>query len=66
MRKNHGSKGAMVYRSAGNPDEVYLVFEWDDHKSYKTYFNHPDVQKALEDSGTTEVIEVSEAFHLEE
>jgi len=66
LRKQYGSKGGDVYRSAKDPNEVYLVFEWDDSKPYQGYLNLPEVKKALADSGTTEVIEVSGSFHLEE
>ena len=64
-RKEKGSKGMEVYRNAKNPNEVYLVIDWDDTKSYLDYFNLPEVQKGLSDSGTTEIIEVSESFSLE-
>lgn len=65
IRKEKGSKGGMVYRNAKNPNEVYLVFDWDETKSYLDYFNLPEVQKGLEDTGSTEIIEVSESFPLE-
>jgi quinol monooxygenase YgiN len=65
-RKGYGSKGATVYRNASDPNEVYLLFEWDDRQSYLNYFNRPDVQKALADTGKTEVIVVSESFRLDE
>jgi quinol monooxygenase YgiN len=64
LRREKGSKGATVYRNAKKPDEVFLVFEWDDHKSYLDYINLPEVQKALSETGTTEIIEVSESFRL--
>jgi heme-degrading monooxygenase HmoA len=66
LRKSYGSKGMTVYRSAKDPDEVYLVVDWEDGKPYTSYFNLPEVQKALADTGTTEVVEVSESFYLEE
>ena len=65
VRKEKGSKGLNVYRSARNPNEVYIVVEWDDNKSYLDYLNLPDVQKSLAETGTTELIEVSDSFHLE-
>lgn len=65
MRKEKGSKSMSVYRSAKNPNEVYLVLDWDDQKSYLDYFDLPEVQKALAETGTTEVVEVSETFNLE-
>ena len=65
IRKEKGSKGLNVYRSARNPNEVYIVAEWDDSKSYLDYLNLPEVQKSLAETGTTELIEVSDSFHLE-
>jgi len=65
VRKGYGSKGSTVYRNAEDPNEVYLVMEWDDHKSYHEYFNRPDVQKALAETGETMFIEVGESFRLE-
>lgn len=64
-RKEMGSKGATVYRSSKDPNEVYLVFEWDDQQSFRDYFDLPEVHKALAESGTTEVTEISESFQLE-
>jgi quinol monooxygenase YgiN len=66
MRREYGSRGGTVYRSARDPNEVYLVFEWDDQKSIRAYFDHPDVQRALSETGTTEIIEVSESFTLDD
>jgi heme-degrading monooxygenase HmoA len=66
-RKEMGSKGLTVYRTVENPNEVYIILEWDDsvRTSYQDYLNLPEVKKALAESGTTKVIEISESFHLE-
>lgn len=56
----------MVYRNANDPNKVYPVFDWDDAKPYTNYMNLPEVRKALADTGTIEIIEVSETFILEE
>lgn len=66
VRREHGSRGVTVHRNAKDPNEAYLIFEWDDQKPYQGYFNRPDVQKALAETGTTEVIEISESFSLAE
>ena len=42
------------------------MFDWDDEKPVEAYFRHPDIQKALSDTGTTEIIEVSESFALDD
>lgn len=65
VRQNYGSKGGVVYRDKKNPSDVYLVFDWEDNKPYMDYFNLPEVQKALSASGTTEIVEIGESFHLE-
>lgn len=65
LRKEKGSKGITVYRNAKNPTEVFLVFDWDDKKPFMDYFNLPQVQQTLAETGTTEIIEVSESFSLE-
>jgi hypothetical protein len=65
-RRKYGSKGGTVYRASMDPNDVILVFEWDDSKPYRTYFELPEVQKALDETGTTEIIEVRESFHLAE
>lgn len=66
MRREYGSRGGTVYRTARDPNEVYLVFDWDDQTPFRAYFDHPDVQKALSDTGTTEFIEVSDSFTLDD
>jgi quinol monooxygenase YgiN len=66
LRKEYGSKGVTVYRSASDPNEVYLIFNWDDEKPYMNYINLPGVQESIAETGTTEVIEVSETFYLAE
>ena len=54
-----------MYRSAKDPNDVALLFEWDDQKPYMIYFGLPDVQKALAETGTTELIEVGESFSID-
>ena len=65
MRQKHGSRGATVYRNAKDRNDVVMVFDWDDQKPYTSYFGLPDVQKALAETGTTEIIEVSESFRID-
>ena len=66
VRQKHGSRGATVYRNAKDPNDVVMVFEWDDQKRYTDYFDLPEVQKALAQTGTTEIFEAKESFHLEQ
>lgn len=66
LRTKYGSRGGTAYRSAKEPNTVYLVFDWDDDKPYQEYFDLPEVQTAISNSGTFELIECSESFALEE
>jgi quinol monooxygenase YgiN len=66
LRKQYGSRGATVYRNTADPNEVFLVFDWDEAKPYTDYLQLPDVKRSLEASGTTEVFEIRESFHLAE
>ncbi len=66
LRAKYGSKGMTSYRNAADPDEVYLIFEWEDEKPYTDYMNLPEVREALGKTGTFEIIEISETFHVTE
>ena len=63
-RGDSGSRGMTVYRSAKDPNEVTLVFEWDDSQPWREYFERPDVQEALKASGSVDITEVSERLEL--
>ena len=64
IRRDSGSRGMTVYRNAKDPNEVTLVFEWDDNKPWREYFERPDVQEALKASGSVDITEVSERLEL--
>lgn len=65
LRAQYGSRGATAYRSAENPNEVLLLFDWDDDLPYTAYFELPEVKSALAASGSVpDIAEVSEVFHL--
>lgn len=64
-RAEYGSRGVDVYRSVRDPNEVHLIFDWDEAKPFKDYFDNPEVKKALDESGTTELVEISESFHVD-
>ena len=66
VRREKGSRGVTVYRSRQDANEVYLLFDWDDAKPYQDYFSLPEVQKALAETGSFEIVEMSECFHLDE
>jgi quinol monooxygenase YgiN len=49
-RKQHGSKGAAVFRDPTEPDRVWVVFDWDD-EGFKNYVSDPEVPAILKAAG---------------
>lgn len=51
-RKQHGSKGALVFRDPNQADRVWAVFEWDE-KGWQSFVSDPEVPAVLKDAGHT-------------
>ena len=49
-RKQHGSKGAMVFRDPTEVDRVWVVFDWDE-AGFKNFVSDPAVPAILEEAG---------------
>lgn len=62
-RKRSGSKGAHLYRSSNKPNEVVMLFEWDNAKNMKAFAESDDLKKTMEKAG---VVGMPDVFFLEE
>jgi hypothetical protein len=51
-RKQHGSKGALVFRDPNQLDRVWVMFDWDD-AGWKRFVSDPEVPTVLKDAGHT-------------
>jgi hypothetical protein len=51
-RKQHGSKGAMVYRDPNQADRVWVIFDWDE-AGWKSFVSDPEVPPVLKNAGHT-------------
>ena len=49
-RKQHGSKGAFVYRDPSEDDRVWVVFEWDE-QGWESLVSDPEVPSILKEAG---------------
>jgi quinol monooxygenase YgiN len=49
-RKEHGSKGATVYRDPTEEDRVWVVFDWDP-EGFQSYLADPDVPAIIKEAG---------------
>ena len=49
-RKQHGSKGAVVFRDPIQEDRVWAIFDWDD-KGWAAFASDPEVPPIMKEAG---------------
>ena len=49
-RKQHGSKGATVFRDPNEDDRVWVIFDWD-LDGWQRFASDPDVPPILQEAG---------------
>jgi hypothetical protein len=49
-RKQHGSKGALVFSDPAEADRVWVVFDWDE-EGFKKFVADPAVPAILQEAG---------------
>ena len=52
-RKEHGSKGATVFRDPNEDDRVWVLFDWDE-QGWKNFVSDPEVPPMLKEAGHKE------------
>ena len=52
-RKQHGSKGAIVFRDPAETDRVWVLFDWDE-QGWKAFVSDPEVPLMLKEAGHKE------------
>ena len=52
-RKQHGSKGAMVFHDPVEADRVWVLFDWDE-QGWKGFVSDPEVLPLLKEAGHKE------------
>jgi quinol monooxygenase YgiN len=50
-RKAAGSKGGTLYRSADNPNELLIVWEWDSLANARKFSESPDLREVMQKAG---------------
>jgi quinol monooxygenase YgiN len=51
-RKQHGCKGAIVFRDPNETDRVWVVFDWDE-KGWQSFASDPEVPPIMKEAGHT-------------
>jgi hypothetical protein len=49
-RRQHGSKGAIVFRDPSEADRVWVAFDWDE-RGWQSFVSDPDVPPILKEAG---------------
>jgi quinol monooxygenase YgiN len=49
-RKQHGSKGAMIFRDPAEADRVWVIFDWDD-QGWQSFVSDPEVPAIMKEAG---------------
>jgi heme-degrading monooxygenase HmoA len=62
-RKASGSKGAHLYRNSENPNEAFLLFEWDSVENAKAFASSEELQTTMHNAG---VLEKPDVYFLDD
>ena len=52
-RQAAGSKGGYLFQSADDPNELVIIFEWDNLEKARQFVQSDDLRQAMERSGVT-------------
>lgn len=62
-RSEAGSKGGKVFRNASNPNEVFVLLEWDNLENAQKFAQSNTIKEAMKNAG---VIGMPEIYFVEE
>jgi hypothetical protein len=49
-RREHGSKGATVFRDPNEEDRVWVLFDWDE-EGFQSFLSDPEVPPIIQEAG---------------
>ena len=49
-RRQHGSKGAHVFRDPNEDDRVWVIFDWDE-EGWQSFVSDPEVPPIMQEAG---------------
>jgi heme-degrading monooxygenase HmoA len=54
VRKDSGSKGAHLFRNADNPNEVFVLYEWETVDKAKKFAQSENLRQKMQEAGVSE------------
>lgn len=64
VRRESGSKGGRIFRNEKEPDNVAILFEWEDAAEARTFFESKFLKDVMERAGVISTPEIF--FEVEE
>jgi hypothetical protein len=62
-RKQHGSKGARIFRDPNEDDRAWVIFDWDE-AGFQNFLSDPEVKPIVQEAGHKGRPQVAE-FHAQ-
>ncbi|MFQ5936139.1 MAG: cyclase [Acidiferrobacterales bacterium] len=53
-RKAAGSKGGILFRSAGDPNEVVIIFDWENVEHARRFIESEDLRETMQRAGVAD------------
>lgn len=65
-RTEHGQQGYQVFQSTENPNEVVVLFEWDETEDARAFFESEGMRERLADAGVKSQPEFTSLTRVEQ
>lgn len=49
-RRQHGCKGAQIFRDPNEADQIWVIFDWDE-QGWKSFVSDPEVPAIMQEAG---------------
>jgi heme-degrading monooxygenase HmoA len=63
VRQESGSKGGRLFRNADDPNETFILFEWDDLDKARQFYRSDELRETMQRAG---VADQPDVFFFEE
>lgn len=50
-RTEHGQRGYQAFQSVDDPDEIVVLFEWDERKDARAFFESEEMREKMVEAG---------------
>ena len=52
-RNEHGERGYQVFQAVDDPNEIVVLFEWDENKDARAFFESEEMREKMTEAGLT-------------